>query len=143
MSLLDPYESLGFHCDLTLKAFISTLQKKLKVTGISPAQFLALAHLLALGPLTQSELAERLFITPATAVRLFDRMERDGWVTREADSKDARVKRIVPTEKAKAVWEEASKAGRAVLDKAYKGVHPAEIEMVKRVLERVRRNLGE
>lgn len=141
MLSLDPYESLGFHCNLTLKAFVGALEEKLRGTGVSPAQHMALAHLIALGPLSQSELADRLAVTPATAVRLIDRMERDGWVIRQTDSEDARVKRIVPTDRAEQVWEEASKAGRALLDQAYQGVHPAEIEMVKRVLERVRRNL--
>jgi MarR family transcriptional regulator for hemolysin len=108
---------------------------------VSQAQFLALAHLTALGALSLSELADRLSITPATAVRLVDRMERDGWVIRRADSDDGRVKRLVPTEKAARAWEEVSQAGRALLDQAYRGVHPSEIETVKRVLEHVRRNL--
>lgn len=141
MPRLDPYESLGFHCNLTLKAFVGALEGKLRGTGVSPAQFMALAHLIALGPLSQSELADRLSITPATAVRLIDRMERDGWVVRQAAAEDGRVKRVVPTDEAAKVWEEVSTAGRALLDQAYHGVHPAEIETVKRVLERVRRNL--
>ena len=142
MPRLDPYESLGFHCNLTFKAFVGTLEMKLKGTGVSRAQFLALAHLIALGPLSQSELADRLSITPATAVRLVDRMERDGWVIRRTDSDDGRVKRVSPTEKATQVWKKVSQAGREILDQAYRGVHPSEIETVKRVLAHVRRNLG-
>jgi MarR family transcriptional regulator for hemolysin len=141
MPRLDPYESLGFHCNLTFKAFGGALERKLRDTGVSHAQFLALAHLIALGPLSQSELADRLFITPATAVRLVDRMERDGWVNRRIDSDDGRVKRVGATEKATKVWEDVSREGRAILDQAYRGVHPAEIETVKRVLERIRLNL--
>ncbi|MHC4558241.1 MAG: MarR family winged helix-turn-helix transcriptional regulator [Planctomycetota bacterium] len=141
MRRLDPHESLGFHCNLTFKAFVSALEGKLKGTGVSQAQFIALAHLLAIGPISQSELADRLFITRATAVRLVDRMERDGWVFRQTDSNDGRIKQVVPTKKAAKAWEKVSKAGRALLDQAYRGVHPAEIETVKRVLERVRRNL--
>ena len=142
MPRLDPHESLGFHCNLTLKAFIAALEVKLEGTGVSPVQHIALAHLTALGPLSQAELADRLMITPATAVRLVDRMERDGWVVRQSDPEDGRVKRVVMTEKAAEVWESVSRAARDLLDQAYKGVHPAEIETVKRVLERVRRNLG-
>ncbi len=82
MERLDPQESLGFHCSLTVKAFMSALERKLKAMGVSKAQFLALEHLIASGPLSQSELAERLSITPATGVRLVDRMERDGLVKR-------------------------------------------------------------
>jgi MarR family transcriptional regulator for hemolysin len=142
MPRLDPYESLGFHCGLTFKAFISSMEKRLRGTGVSPAQFLALAHLVALGPLSQTELVDRLSITKATGVRLIDRMERDGWVVREADPEDGRIKRVAPTQGAMEVWEKVSQAGRELLEQAYRGVHPAEIETVKRVLERVRRNIG-
>lgn len=57
------------------------------------------------------------------------------------DPKDGRVKLVVPTKQATEAWEKISRAGRALLDQAYKGVHPAEIETVKRVLEKVRKNL--
>jgi len=137
----DPYESLGFHCNLTYKAFVSVLKARLKGTGISQVQYRALAHLMALGPLSQSELADRLFITPATAVRLVDRMERDGWVVREKDLEDGRINRVVPTKRAVATWEDVSPGGRGILKKAYRGIKPAEIETAKRVLERVRQNL--
>lgn len=140
-SLIDPYESLGFHCNLTMKAFLNALEDKLKGSGVSQAQFHALAYIKALGPLSQSELAERLWITPATTVRLVDRMVRDGWVVREVDSADRRVKMVTLTEKATEVWNEISQMGREMLDRAYSGVHPSEIETVKRVLARVRENL--
>lgn len=142
MASLDPYESLGFHCNLTLKAFVAALEVRLKGTGVSPVQHMALAHLTALGPLSQAELADRLSITPATTARLVDRMERDGWVVRRSDAEDARVNRVVLTEQAGEMWEKISKSARELLNDAYRGVHPAEIETVKRVLERVRRNLG-
>jgi len=142
MPRLDPYESLGFLCNLTFKAFVSVLDGRLKGTRVSRAQFLALAHLTALGPLSQRALSNLLSIAPATAVRLVDRMERDGWVTRQTDPDDRRVKFVVPTERAAKVWEDVSRSGRATLEQAYQGIHPEEIESVKRVLERVRRNLG-
>ena len=142
MPRLDPYESLGFHCNITFKAFVAVLEDRLKGTRVSRAQFLALAHLTALGPLSQGELASLLSITPATTVRLVDRMARDGWVTRQPDPDDGRVNRVVLTDEALKVWEEVSQMARALLDQAYRGIHPAEIETVKRVLERVRRNLG-
>ncbi|UCE65849.1 MAG: MarR family transcriptional regulator [Candidatus Zixiibacteriota bacterium] len=142
MQRLDPYESLGFHCNLTYKSFVSNLKNKLKGTGVTHVQFLALAHLTALGTMSQSELAGQLFITRATAVRLVDRMERDGWVVRRPDSDDGRVNRLMPTKKAAKAWNDISRAGRSLLNQAYRGVHSSEIETVKRVLEHVRRNLG-
>jgi len=137
----DPYDSLGFHCNLTYKAFVNTLKKRLKGTGASQVQYRALAHIITEEPISQAELADRLFITPATAVRLIDRMERDGWVVREQDASDGRIKRLVPTKKAAREWKEMSQGARAILEKAYRGLESSEIETVKRILERVRQNL--
>jgi DNA-binding MarR family transcriptional regulator len=141
MRLLDPNESLGFHCNLTVKAFMRTLEKTLRGTGLSNAQFLALEHLIASGPLSQSELVERLSITPATGARLVDRMERDGWVARQTESADGRVKRVVPTKAVTEIWYNVSESGQKILRRAYRGIKPEEIETVKRVLEAVRSNL--
>ncbi|MBF0551513.1 MAG: MarR family transcriptional regulator [Deltaproteobacteria bacterium] len=141
MPRLSPYESLGFHCNLTLKAFRDVLKEKLKDTGISPGQYRALAHLIALGPLSQSELADHLSITSATGARLVDRMERDGWVVRQPDPQDGRVNLVVPTDRAAEVWDRISRAGEELLVQAYQGLHSSEIEIVKHVLDRVRKNL--
>jgi MarR family transcriptional regulator for hemolysin len=118
-----------------------TFEKKLKGKGISPAQFIALGQLISIGPMTQSQLAVILAFTPATAVRLVDRMERDGWVTRKTYPGDGRAKRVVPTKKAIRIWEKLSHLGREILNEAYQGIRPSEIETVKRVLDRVRKNL--
>jgi len=141
MRRLDPHDSLGFHCALTVKAFMGALEKKLRGTGVSKAQFLALEHLIASGQLSQSELVDRLSITPATGTRLVDRMERDGWVKRQTDPGDGRTKRVVPTKPIKDLWSGVSRSGEELLDRAYRGVNAAEIETVKSVLRKVRKNL--
>lgn len=143
MPHFDPNESLGFHCNLTVKSFLSAWERKLRKmdVNVSPAQLVALAQLLASGPLSQTELVDRLSIKAATGVRLVDRMERDGWVVRKSDAKDGRVKLVVPTKHVMEFWEKISKTGRSVLERAYRGVTPAELETVKRILERVRNNL--
>lgn len=141
MLILDPRESLGFHCNLTLKAFLHAVEIELKGSGVTQAQYVALAQLIASGPLSQSKLVDRLTITRATGVRLVDRMERDGWVARQRDPKDDRVKLVVPTEQAFKIWERISSAGRKVVDRAYQGISVEEVETTKRLLKKVRDNL--
>ena len=143
MSRFDPYQSLGFHCSLTLKAFVADLARRLEGTGVSPAQFRVLARLMASGPRAQNELCELLSISAPSAVKLIDRMERDGWVAREIDAADRRVKRVVPTERTTAVWDELSVHSRELLEQAYAGIDPLEVDMTKRILARIRRNLGD
>lgn len=137
-----PWESLGFHCLLTYRAFRAALERRLENSKISSTQFIALAHLVALGPLPQADLAAQMGITPASAVRLVDRMARDGWVRREADPQDRRVNRIVLTEKAHESWKELSRQPRSLLQQAYQGIDRREIDAAIGVLRAVRRNLG-
>lgn len=139
---LDPLESLGFHCNLTVKAFAARMSEKLKSTGVSRIQFWALVQLVDSGPLSLSELTERLFISKATGVRLIDRMERDGLVNRRIDPLDSRTKRVAMTDKAFKIWDQISFTGRQLLDEAYNAVDPVDIETVKKTLFQVRRNLG-
>lgn len=138
----DPQDSLGFQCALTVKFFTRALAKRLKGSGISPAQFIALAHLVALGPVSQAELADHLSISPPSAVRLVDRMERDGWVSRQADPGDRRVKLVIPTTHAAEVWEKISAHSRAIVERAYRGIDEREIGRTRRTLERLRENLS-
>ena len=120
------------------------LRRSLAATGIEqvrPAYMGALLILWSGDGMRSVDLARKVGLEPSTMTGLVDRMERDGWVVREKDLKDGRVKRVVPTKEAVKTWEDVSQGGRAVLDKAYRGIHQSEIETVKRVLERVRRNL--
>ena len=142
MTTFDPYKSLGFQCELTLKAFVRNLAQRLDGTGVSPTQFRVLAHLMADGSQTQAVLCELLSISPPSGVKLIDRMERDGWVVRQADERDRRVNRIVCTDQAKEVWEEVTVHSIDLLKQAYRDLPSAEIDATINLLKAVRRNLG-
>ena len=141
MTGFDPYESIGFHCSLTLKAMTGELEKRLHKIGISPAQHIALAHLNASGAMPQMELAAYLSTSPVSVVKLIDRMERDGWVERQPSVEDRRIKLVVPTEKSAAVWSELTAIARATIEKAYRGISEKEINTCKKTLHRIRENL--
>jgi MarR family transcriptional regulator for hemolysin len=141
MTGFDAWESIGFHCSLTYRSFVRAFEKRLHKTGITPAQFFALSHLTALGPMPQAELAAYLTTSPVSVVRLIDRMERDGWVKRKADTVDRRVKLVVPTAQAEAIWNELTDLMRVFLEHAYRGISEEELEGVKITLRRIRDNL--
>ena len=143
MTIFDPRESIGFHCSLTYRAFRSALERRLEGSGVRPTQFVALAHLVALGPLPQAELAALLSITPASAVRLIDRMERDGWVTRRDDPADRRVNLVAPTPQALSIWEDLSAYPVDLLKQAYRGIPSKDIRLVLHILAKIRKNLEE
>lgn len=139
--VLRPEDSLGFHGVMTHRAIFAALGRRLRGTGVSPVQYVALGYLVSLDGRTQSDLADMLSVSGPTSVRLVDRLERDGLVCREPDSKDGRVKTLVPTAKGIALWEKIGHAGPEVLREAYDGICQKEMDKVKDVLARVRHNL--
>jgi len=141
-TVFDPKESIGFQCSVTFRAFSSALERRLVGSGVSRGQFVALAHLIGLGPMTQAELASHLGITAASTVRLIDRMERDGWVSRGQAAGDRRANLLTATEKAQEIWGELSRHARSLLEEAYRGLPPEEVESTIQTLTRIRRNLG-
>jgi MarR family transcriptional regulator for hemolysin len=143
MDGFDPDESVGFHCSLTYRAFVKALEKRLQNTGISPAQFIALAYLNVFGNMPQMELASYLSTTPVSIVKLIDRMERDGWVKRQPSTKDRRVKQVIPTNKAKSIWSSLTAQARSVVEQAHKGIQKEEIDRLKSTLHQIRKNLSD
>jgi DNA-binding MarR family transcriptional regulator len=134
-------DSLGFHGGLTERAILAALGKELKPFGMSPVQYIALGWILSGLASSPTDLAETLSVTKATAVRLIDRMVRDGLVTRESDARDGRAKVLRPSRRAESVWKRVADVGPRNLRRAYRGIDPSDIEIVKQVLARVRANL--
>src|ERR1700678_2055897 len=75
------------------------MDRRLKYLGVSQASWMTIAVAAkARGPLSQSELADRLAVEGATMVAMVDRLGKSGLVIREPSTTDRRVKRIVLTE---------------------------------------------
>jgi DNA-binding MarR family transcriptional regulator len=58
--------------------------------------------------LTQTDLASRLQVTPATMTKMIQRMEKTGFVQRRSDADDQRVSRVYLTEAGRAIQAEMS-----------------------------------
>src|ERR1700727_223342 len=83
----------------TSRAWRQALDRRLKYLGLSQASWMTIAVAAkARGPLSQSELADRLAVEGATMVAMVDRLVKAGLVNREPSTTDRRVKRIVLTE---------------------------------------------
>jgi MarR family transcriptional regulator, transcriptional regulator for hemolysin len=81
------------------RAWRQALDRRLKYLGLSQASWMTIAVAArAPGPLSQSELADRLAVEGATMVAMVDRLVKAGLVNREPSTTDRRVKRIVLTE---------------------------------------------
>ncbi len=76
----------------------TVFDRRVRSTGLTRPQWLALVRLKRRPGASQSELADMMEIEKAPAGRILDRMEEKGWIERRADPVDRRVNRIYLTE---------------------------------------------
>ena len=117
------------------------LAQGLKDFGLRVPEWRALAALYAKRRSTMSELADLATIDRTTLTRTIDRMSDAGWLARQADAADMRVTRLALTAAGKRMFERIWPAVRELNELALAGVPKSEIEVLHRVLARMRANL--
>jgi DNA-binding MarR family transcriptional regulator len=91
------------------------LESKLAACGLSGPKLFALQRLVEAGDsLPLGQLADRLSCVKSNVTQLVDRLEADGYVSREADPNDRRSKLAVTTAAGRKVCAEGSKIQDAV-----------------------------
>lgn len=117
------------------------LSQGLKEFGLRVPEWRALAALYARQRCTMSELADLASIDRTTLTRTIDRMSDAGWLTRLADADDMRITRLALTGAGKRMFERIWPAVQNLNELALEGVPKSDIEVLRRVLARMRANL--
>ncbi|HHY12120.1 MAG TPA: MarR family transcriptional regulator [Firmicutes bacterium] len=104
---------------------------------ITTPQFLALLVLKDKPGITMGELCDRLFLACSTATDLIDRMEKNGYLERNRDTKDRRVIRLSITKKGKDVIDQVIKARRHYVDSILAQLTQEEIDQLAQSLEKL------
>jgi MarR family transcriptional regulator, transcriptional regulator for hemolysin len=133
--------SIGFWLISGSQAYQRAVNDELAPQGITYRQCQVLCLLSLSGPTSQAELAQKLEVEPPTLVGILDRMERDGWIRREACPEDRRRKLIHATKNAEPIWNKITAAARRVRARATKGLSASQIGQLRELLEVVRHNL--
>jgi MarR family transcriptional regulator, transcriptional regulator for hemolysin len=142
MLLYDFEQSVGYWLTIATQAYHRAVTEEVAPHGITYRQSLVLAWLAIEGELSQAELANKMLVEPPTLVGILDRMERDGWITRNSCPSDRRKKLVRPTDAAEPVWEKIAAGARRVRAQATEGFTEQEFETLKHLLDRVNQNLG-
>ncbi|MGD9636483.1 MAG: MarR family winged helix-turn-helix transcriptional regulator [Pirellulales bacterium] len=142
MLQFDFEESIGYWLTLSTQAFHRALTEEVAPHGITYRQSQVLAWLVIEGELSQAELASKMMVEPPTLVGILDRMERDGWITRNSCPTDRRKKLIRATAAAEPVWEKIAECGRRVRARATSQLTHEELQSLKEMLGRVLQSLG-
>ena len=119
------------------------LKEELAPLGITHRQFQVLAWLAYAGDMTQRELSERMHVEAPTLAGILDRLERDGWISRQGDATDRRQKIVRATERANPVWSQIVDCLQRVRTRATRGLSPKQVEQAMTTLDAILRNLGE
>lgn len=90
----------------TADMLFANINRLLRPLGVSAAGGLALGLLRDLGPLTPSEMGERLIVTRATVTGVVDSLERHGLVERHAHPDDRRRSIIEITEEGRGILQQ-------------------------------------
>ena len=92
--------------------------------------------------LRQVELADMLDVEPITLCRIVDRLEEAGLVERSRDPDGPPRLAAACHRKAQPLIEKLQAVGDELIDDAFAGIDPKDIEMTRQVLARVRENAG-
>lgn len=91
----------------------------------------------------QKDVEEEFQIRKSTATGILQLMEKNGFICRECSKKDARLKRIVPTEKAEVLRREILENIKAMEKRLAKGIPEEEFQVCMKVLWKMFDNLAQ
>lgn len=90
----------------------------------------------------QRDIEEAFCIRRSTASRFLKDLERDGMLDREGVPWDARLKRLVPTEKARAIHKDIASRRQALEERMTAGLTPQQVEDFLSIARHIEENLS-
>ena len=138
-----PSDSLGLLLHDAARSLRRAFEMRAEGFGLSSAQWRLMVHVMREGQATQARLAELLEVEPISVSRLVDRMEAAGWVMRQADPADRRVRLVAPTDRMRETHQAIKAMAEEVYADALAGFSAAERDGLIDSLRRVARNLNQ
>jgi MarR family transcriptional regulator, transcriptional regulator for hemolysin len=135
-------ETIPFEIGETAHALRKAFDRLAVGLGVTRAQWKVLFKLTRTPGLRQVELADMLDLEPITLCRIVDRLEEAELVERIRDPDDRRAWRLHVTARAQPLIDKLQAVGAELVQHAFSGIDPEEIEIARRVLARVRENAG-
>ena len=133
-------ETLPFEIAETAHSLRKAFDRLATGLGVTRAQWKVLFKLTRTPGLRQVELADMLDLEPITLCRIVDRLEEAGLVERARDPDDRRAWRLHVTDEAQPLIEKLQAVGAELVQQAFAGIDPDEIETTRNVLARAREN---
>lgn len=114
----------------------AVMAQRLAAIGLRVGEHEVLLNLLRAPGITQQQLAQRCFVAKSGASMLVTRMEQSGWVHRQADAGDARVRRLFLTPDGEVLATQGQAIQSEVIATMVHGCSAAEMKTVSEVMRR-------
>ena len=134
-------ENIAFLVAKVRRALRREFDSKFKKSGITPPQFDLLSRLWENDGLFITKLSKGIYKDGPTVTGLVDRLEKRKLIVRKRNEKDRRAIQIFLTEKGKSLKKELLPLAEGILKKATFKITPAEVDHLKILLEKIRKNL--
>lgn len=125
------------------RILIRSIEKRVVSTGVYSSQHRILMTLHHEPNISQSEIAERMNISPASVAVTLKKLEKSGYIKRTVDEKDNRINNIILTEQGQEVVEKSHVIFDEIEASTFKNFTPEEKEMAGRILDKIGANLLE
>lgn len=138
----DLSRNFGFILNDVARLMRTTFDRRVRALGLTRSQWWVLNHLFRNDGATQSELAVILELEKPSLGRLLDRLEAKGWVRRESDAGDRRVRRVFLTEEVQPAIKAMRAAAAEVRREALAGLAVEDQERFVDLLLAIKSNLA-
>lgn len=135
-------DSISYLLLQTCKAHRALAEKLWSEIGLHVGQDMILRQLWPAEGCTQSELADRLCVQPATVTKMLQRMEQTKLIERRGDPEDQRVSRVYLTDQSRALLQPYEEAWAKLEDYLIEGLSMEERVLLRRLLMQVHHNLS-
>ena len=117
---------IGYMVSDVARLLRTVFDRRVRTMGLTRGQWLVLTRLHRRPGASQTELADMLEIDRASAGRMIDRMEKNGWLERRPDAEDRRVNRLHLTKEARKIHAAIWAIAEATVDDALSTLSSAE-----------------
>ena len=132
-------DRLGFLLVETARVWRYCLDQRLKPLGLSMGKWTTLAHLAwGADKLKQKEVAERIGIEEPTLAGILDRLQQDGWITRQNHPEDRRCKTVHLQPRAAGLIENIFSTAKELRHELIADIPKRDLETCIEVLSRIR-----
>jgi DNA-binding MarR family transcriptional regulator len=132
---------IGYMLSDVARLIRTIFDRRVRDIGLTRAQWLVLTRVYRRPGVSQTELAEMLEIDRASAGRMIDRMERNGWVERRPDRTDRRINRLHLTDEARKVHAAMWAIAESTVDDALSPLSATEREQYAELTAKVKGRL--